>query len=171
MCKRSTKSDCWKKKSNQRERGLIPWKVMHRELKKNYKEHFLFLEFSYICSLFLIANDESILHRENIQKRKMQNLLKIFSNNIFSGSHNPERAMFNFSLYELINVEKNLLCKDLHFSVKPGFIELLLPFELLFREIKLEDLCNEDMSLIKTRLLSIKSLNTCQKTRTSSFRN
>ena len=46
--------------------------------------------------------------------------------------------------------------KGLNFSVKPGWIEyseFLLPFELLFRDIKREDLCNKDMSLIKARLL------------------
>ena len=30
---------------------------------------------------------------------------------------------------------------------------MILPFELLFRDIKREDLCNEDMSVIKARLL------------------
>ena len=52
--------------------------------------------------------------------------------------------------------KKIALCKDFDFSVKPGLIEyseFLLPFELLFRDIKREDLCNEDMSLIKPRLL------------------
>ena len=48
------------------------------------------------------------------------------------------------------------MCKGLNFLVKPGLIEcseFLLPFELLFRDIKREDLCNEDMSVIKARLL------------------
>ena len=52
--------------------------------------------------------------------------------------------------------KKNVLCKGFNFSVKPGLIEyseFLLPFELLFRDIKREDLCNEDMSVIKARLL------------------
>ena len=86
----------------------------------------------------------------------MQNLLKISSNNIFSDSHNPDRVIFNFSSYKLTDDEKNVLCKGLNFSVKPGLIEyseFLLPFELLFRDIKREDLCNEDMSVIKARLL------------------
>ena len=46
--------------------------------------------------------------------------------------------------------------KGLNFSVKPELIEyseFLLLFELLFRDIKREDLCNEDMSVIKARLL------------------
>ena len=53
-------------------------------------------------------------------------------------------------------MKKNVLCKGLNFSVKPGLIEyseFLLPFELLFCDIKREDLCNEDMSVIKARLL------------------
>ena len=48
------------------------------------------------------------------------------------------------------------MCKSLNFSVKPGLIEyskFLLPFELLFHDIKREDLCNEDLSLIEARLL------------------
>ena len=86
----------------------------------------------------------------------MQNLLKISSNNIFSDRHNLDRVIFNVSSYELTDDEKKVLCKGLNFSVKPGWIgysELLLPFELFFRDIKREDLCNGDMSLIKARLL------------------
>ena len=35
------------------------------------------------------------------------------------------------------------------------YSEFLLPFELLFRDIKREDLCNEDMFVINSRLLDI----------------
>ena len=129
MCTRSANLDCQKRKSNQSKRGLI---------------------------LFLVANDKSILHHDNIHKGKLKNLLKITSNNIFSESHIPDRVIFNFSSYKLTDDEKNLLCKGLNFSVKPGLIdysEFLLPFELLFRDIKREDLSNENMSAIKTRLL------------------
>ena len=64
--------------------------------------------------------------------------------------------IFNISSYDLTDQEKNVLCKGLNFSVKPGLIEcsaLLLPFELLSREIKLEDLCDNFMSLTETRIL------------------
>ena len=86
----------------------------------------------------------------------MQNLLTTSSNSIFSDSHNPDRVIFNFYSYKLTDDEKNVLCKGLNFSFKPGSIEyseFLLPFELLFRDITREDLCNEDMSVIKARLL------------------
>ena len=103
-----------------------------------------------------MANDKSILYHDNIHKRKLQNLLKISSNNIFSDSHNSDRVIFNFSLHKLTENGKNVLCKGLNISVKPGLIEyseFLLPFKLLFCDIKLEDICNEDMSVFKARLL------------------
>lgn len=58
----------------------------------------------------------------NMQKLKLQNLLKIASN-IFSDSNNPERVIVNFSLHELTDDEKNVLHKGLIFSAKHGFIE------------------------------------------------
>ena len=66
------------------------------------------LDFSYICSLFLVANNETNLHHRNIQKWKYQNLLKIFLKTIFSRSQNPERVMFNFCCYELTDKKKNI---------------------------------------------------------------
>ena len=62
----------------------------------------------------------------------------------------------DFSSDELSDVEKSVLCKGLNFSVKPKSIEyseFLLPFALLFRDVKQDNLCNEDLSLIKARLL------------------
>ena len=65
--------------------------------------------------------------------------------------------IFNFSSYELTDGENNVLCKGLNFSIKSGlfeYSEFLLSFELSFYDIKGEDLCNEDMSLIQARLLN-----------------
>ena len=52
--------------------------------------------------------------------------------------------------------QKNVLCKGLNFFLKPRLMEyseFLLPFKTLFCDIKREDLCNEDMSVINDRLL------------------
>ena len=117
-------------------------------VKEELQRTLLILDISYICSLLLVANGKSMLHHDNIQKGKLQNLLKISSSNIFSDGHNPDRVIFFFFLYELSADEKNILCKDLHFSVKLGLIEyseFLLPFELLFCNIKRNDLCDEDV--------------------------
>ena len=66
---------------------------------------FSMLDFSYIYPLFLVANDKSILQLDNIQKRKLQNLLKISPKNIFSDSHNPEMVIFKFSWYKTTDEE------------------------------------------------------------------
>ena len=58
---------------------------------------------------------------------------------VINDNHDPNKVIFNFSSYELSDVEKSVLCKGLNFSVKPKSIEyseFLLPFELLFRDVK-----------------------------------
>ena len=48
------------------------------------------------------------------------------------------------------------MCKGLNFSVKPNLIEyseFLLPFELLFGDVNQENLCSEELSFMKARLL------------------
>ena len=127
-----------------------------QRVKEELQRTFSVLDFSYSCSLFLVANDKSILHHDNIYKQKLQNLLKISSYNIFIDSHNPDSVIVIFSWYKLTEDEKNVLCKGLDFPVKSGLIEyseFLLPLELLFHDIKREDLCNEDICVIKARLL------------------
>ena len=91
-----------------------------------------------------------------MQKYKLHNLLRISSNTILFDIHNTEQIIFNFSSYELTDNKNIVVCEGFNFSVKPGSIEhleILLPFELLFHNIKCEDLCNVDMPLIKARLL------------------
>ena len=86
----------------------------------------------------------------------LRRVLKIFSNDIFSDSHNPDMEIFNFFSYTFSNDKKNVLCKGLNFFVKPRLMEyseFLLPFKTLFCDIKREDICNEDMTVIKDRVL------------------
>ena len=61
-----------------------------------------------------------------------------------------------FILMNLSDAQKSVLCTGLNFSVKPKSIEyseFLLPFDLLFRDVKQENLYSEDLSLMKARLL------------------
>ena len=93
---------------------------MHRGLRKNYEGHFLFYIF-FNCSWFRVANDKSVVYHLQHVKTKITNSSKIASNNIFRD--NPERVIFIFSLHELTDEEKNVLCKGPNFSVKSGLIE------------------------------------------------
>ena len=72
-----------------------------QRVKEELQRTFSVLDFCYICSLFLLANDKSILHHDNIHKQKLQNLLKISLSNNFS-----DRIIFNFSSYKLTGEEK-----------------------------------------------------------------
>ena len=72
-----------------------------QRVKKELQGTLFFSRFFLDFSLFLVANDKSILRHDNIQKRELQNLLNISSKNIFSDSYNPERVIFSFSSYEL----------------------------------------------------------------------
>ena len=87
-------------------------------VKKELQRAFSILGFCYIYYLFLVTKYKSFLHDDNIQKQKLQNLLRISSNNIFR--HNLERVIFNFSTYELTDEEKKILFKGLNFSLNPN---------------------------------------------------
>ena len=100
------------------------------------------LDFSYICSLFLVADDESILQHGNIQKRKLKTLLEMSLKEVINDSYDPNKVIFKLSSEELVEVVKSVLCKGLTFSVKPKlkpnsieYSEFLPPSELLFRDV------------------------------------
>ena len=91
--------------------------------------------------MFLVANDKSILDHDNNQNRKSKKLLGISSKKVINDSHDPNKVISHFSSSELSDVEKSILCQDLNFSVKPKpieYSEFLLPFKLLFRDVKQE---------------------------------
>ena len=51
--------------------------------------------------------------------------------------------------------KKSLLCKDLNFAIPPKtleYVDYLLPFELLYRDIRNLDITNEKMEVLKTRI-------------------
>ena len=75
------------------------------------------LDFSYIYSFFLVANDKSVLHHSNIQKQKLKSLLEILLK-VINSSHNLNKVIFNISSYELNDNEKSLLCRGLNFFSK-----------------------------------------------------
>ena len=128
-----------------------------KRIKEELQGTFSCLDFSHIFSLFLVVNNKSILHHDNIQKWKIKIRLEISLKRVIIDSNDPNKVIFSFSSYKLGNVENSVLCKGLNFSVKPGsieyLIEFLLPLELLLWDVKQKDLCSEDLFLMKARLL------------------
>ena len=67
----------------------------------------------------------------------------------------PDKIIFNFSIYNLNDHEKSVLCKGLIFAIPPKAIEyseFLLPFKMLFREITSLDIGNFNNECVKSRL-------------------
>ena len=58
-----------------------------KRIKEELQGTLSFLDFSDIGSLFLVASDKSILHHDNIQKRKLKNLLEISLKEVINDSH------------------------------------------------------------------------------------
>ena len=58
--------------------------------------------------------------------------------------------------YKLTESEKTVLCKGLEFAIpsnKLEYADFMLPFELLFRDIKSTDLCISQTNSVKSKIL------------------
>ena len=102
-----------------------------------------------------IGNDKAILKYKPIQNKKLTNLRVTTLEN---SSHDPDKVIYNFSDYKLTESEKSVLCKGLEFAIPPSKLEyadFMLPFELLFRDIK-----NSDLSIPQTKAVKSKILDT-----------
>ena len=114
------------------------------------------IDFMHVTSSFLVSNDKAI-RNDKIHGRKLRNLIpNIHEKSIIdSVSHNPNKVIYNFSNYHLTDSDKSLLIKGLNFAIPPKKIEyskFLLPFELLFRDIKSNSESSVDLASVKARL-------------------
>ena len=100
----------------------------------------------------MIGNDKAILKHKQIQNKKLNNLRVT---TLESSSHDPDKVVYNFSDYKLSESEKSVLSKGLEFAIPPNKLEyadLMLPFELLFRDIKSTDLSIPLTKAIKSKI-------------------
>ena len=100
--------------------------------------------------VYLTKNDRKLAHHQNIHSKKCFNL----GLEVSKVSHDPGKIIFNYPSYNLSKSEKSLLCKGLNFAIPPDKLEYsdyLLPFELLYRDIKHLDLPNGKTSFFKNQ--------------------
>ena len=91
-------------------------------------------DFVHVYSLFIRGNDVKLCVADEKQQRKLGGLADDPAT-----SHDPDAVIFNYSSYELSDDEKRVLSLGLNFSLPPQKLNLpshLVPFELLFRQIK-----------------------------------
>ena len=109
------------------------------------------IDFTHVICLFLTKNDRKLAHHQNIHSKKLFNL----GLEVSKVSHDPDKIIFNYSSYNLSKSEKSLLCKGLNFAIPPDKLEYsdyLLPFELLYRDIKDLDLPNGKTNFLKAKI-------------------
>ena len=108
------------------------------------------IDFAHICSKFLKINNLKLKSNSVVQQKKFYNLLKEKRS-----TQNPEKVIFNFSKYVLLNCEKSLLTKGLNLSIpckKLDYAAYLVQFELFFKDIRnLDILSNEDLDFVKAK--------------------
>ena len=119
--------------------------------KEKLRETFGIIDYTHVICLFLTQNDRKLAHHQNIHSKKLFNLGLEFS----KFSYDPDKIIFNYSSYTLLKSEESLLCKGLNFAIPPDKLEYsdyLLPFELLYRDIKGLDLPNKKTNFLKAKI-------------------
>ena len=69
--------------------------------------------------------------------------------------NDPNQVRIYYSLYQLNDVEKLFLGKGLNFALPPKILncaDYLLPFEMVYRDIKTMDITSSDLDIIKVAL-------------------
>ena len=111
----------------------------------------------HVSSLFLVSNDKAIGENDKIHGRKLQELIpNIREESIIDNvSNDPNKVIYNFPNYHLTDADKSLLIKGLNFAIPPKkteYSKFLLPFELLFCDIKSNSESSVDLASVKARL-------------------
>ena len=116
-------------------------------------------DYNHICNFFLSRismelswNNESLCSHQKVHSKKLLALTK----DISTVSHDPKIVIFNFSKYNLTKQEKSLLSKGLQFAISLTEIEypdFILPFELIYRDIRSEEVPSENHNNLKNKLL------------------
>lgn len=126
-------------------------KTEHENLKCLLHNTLSFIDYTHVCTMFLVSNDKIINKQRMIHNKKLQKLGFEYSCN----SHDPDKVIFNFSSHILSESEKSLLSKGLNFSIPPrklNYADTLIPFELLYRDVNGLELDNLTKEIIKTRM-------------------
>ena len=123
-----------------------------RKKEEELSEIFLYIDFIHISSMFINSNKAAIKKIENLQNIKLEELVCI------KQGHDSKKVIFNYSSYTLDKHETTLLSKGLNFAIPPKKVKFdnhILPFELLYRDIRNLSLPNEKLISLKSKVENI----------------
>ena len=111
-----------------------------------------FIDWNHIHNTLATSNEKMVKKVKVIHNYKLSELM---------GSelkHNPDDVIRNYSSYQLSDVEKSLLSRGLNFAIPPKklkYQDYLLPFELLYRDVKDVDEVKDSLIHLKARLKDV----------------
>ena len=146
-----------KEEISQKKRRIITLDKKFELCRQNLISVLTYFDFIHISTIFLAKNDRLLSIRQKVHDKKFYKLTTDSSSFLSTTTHDPDKVIYNFSSYELSDTEKQLLCKGLKFAIPPkqlNYGDYLVPFELLFRDIK-NDTLTENRDFVKTRLKNI----------------
>ena len=112
-------------------------------IKLSLQNELNFIDFAHIRTHFFRIHEKILKSKSLVQQKKFHKLLQESKT-----ESDPGKVFFNFSQYELSDIEKKLLAKGLNFCLppkQPKFAYYLVHFELFYREFcNLEILFNEE---------------------------
>ena len=103
-----------------------------QKIKNDLRTVMNFIDWTHISNKFTESNIKAIKRVEEVQNYKLSEIMGT------KLQDDPEKVIYNFSLYELTQTEISLLLKGLNFSLplqKLRFQNHLLPFELFYRDV------------------------------------
>ena len=104
-----------------------------------------YIDYIHVCSTFLLSNNKNISKVKETQDKKLCNLVLRNMGNNSDTCQDPDKVIFNFSSYNLSDHKKIVQSKGLSFAIPPQtieYLELLVPFEMLFRDINSLEVSN-----------------------------
>ena len=107
------------------------------------------VDFTHLTTVFTNSNDKILRKVQETRKKELYNL-GLFERD--KECNEPNQVIINFPSYQLNDVEKSLLAKELNFALPPKILnraDYLLPFEMVYRDIKTVDVPSSDLDIIK----------------------
>ena len=111
-----------------------------------------YFDWTHVCHLFHSSNELTIRKVDIIQNNKLAELINL------NAEHNPNEVIYNYSNFELTDSDMSLLCKGLGFAIPQKnlkYCDYILPFELLFRDIKRETVSNDMLNHLQAKVKDI----------------
>ena len=113
---------------------LVRQKKEFDKVKSAIQSKVSIFDFTYVPCLFLVGNDSKPSKVRDVHNKKLHNL---GVENRYE-CHEPDKVIFNYSLYKLSDLEKKLLAKGLNYALPPIKLNhgnYMTRFELFYREI------------------------------------